>query len=165
MIMNSEGNGSISLIIIMMFILVTIVLPLTSIVFENYYVSIISREIVDASYSSMSSTFDSINIGRSSRKKLEHGTEIEDKFKEFLKYNLSLDDELKSQNEKFLELEIIRFSNLSSGEIDLLSGEIMKRQTIHIEMRAFFKAMFLMSDVDDKRTVDIHFDYELPIDN
>jgi len=163
--MKNKGNGSISIIIIMMFIILFIVLPITSMVFENYYVSIVSREIVDASYSSMSSTFDGINISRSTKDKLDYDLDIEASFKEFLKYNLVLDESMQSQNEKFQNLEIVNFSNLYKGTVDRISGLTMNRQSIHMEMRIEFEPMFIMSNVGGKKTVDIHFDYEVPIDN
>lgn len=163
--MNNKGNGSISIIISMMFIILFIVLPLTSMVFENYYVSIVSREIIDASYSSMSSTFDSINISRSTKDKLDYDLDIEARFKEFLKYNLVLNESMQSQNEKFQNLEIVNFSNMHRGTVDKMSGLTMNRQSIHLEMRVEFEPMFLMSRVGEKKTVDIHFDYEVPIDN
>jgi hypothetical protein len=113
----------------------------------------------------MTSTFDSINIANSTKEELNYEIGIESRFREFLKYNLILDESMQSQNEKFQNLEIMSFSNMYRGAVDKVSGLTMNRQTIHLEMRVKFKPMFLMSYASDIKTVDIHFDYEVPIDN
>lgn len=163
--MKNRGNGSISILIVMMIMMFFIVLPLISIVFENYYISIISREIVDASNASISATFDSIDIAKSTKYRLDYDLDTESKFKEFLIYNLVLDDSLKSQNGKFLGLEVTEFSNVFAGEKDPLSSIRMDKQTIHVTIKLDFEPMFLMTSIRKKQTVDIHFDYEIPIDN
>lgn len=162
--MNNKGNGSISIIIMMMTLILLIVLPLISLVFENYYISIISREIVDASYSAISSAFDSIDVGSSTNESLSFELDLERKFNNYLEYNLLLSDEENSRVDKFEKLEILEFSNLSIGDYDPTNSSFIERDTIHIIIQIQFEPIFLMSSVDENRIVDIHFDYEVPID-
>lgn len=163
--MNNKGNSSISAIILMMLIMLLIILPIVSMVFENYYISIITREVVDASYSAMTSSFDNINIGISTRNRLSYSFDIEENFLEFLKINLNLSKDFETSNQRFKELEIIEFTNLYLGEADEINGSVARRDTIHILMRIKFESMFLMLSSSEERIVNIHFDYEVPIDN
>lgn len=162
---NRRGNGSISIIVIMMLIMLFLVLPLVSMIYENYYVSIITREVVDASYSAISSTFDSINVGNSTKNKLVYDSSARSKFESFLKFNLILDENSSFQNEKFSNLEIVSFKSLYAGDVDDISLKRLDNQIIHINMKLKFNSMFLFLEKNSERVVDIHFDFEVPIDN
>ncbi len=160
-----RGHSSISLVFVMTLILALIILPIVSLIYEKYYISFLTRSIVDASYASISSVFDGVNVNLSSSEKIIYSSEgdLENKFKEFLAYNLNLNDP--DDEDRSMDIEVIEFLILEKGQVDEVSGQKMNRQSIHIVIRLESSAFFIMYYRPDKVSLDIHFDYEVPIDN
>lgn len=165
MSLNKKGSSSISLIAIMLLIFLFIIFPLITVVYENYYTGIISREIVGCIDTSMVSVFGDINLESSNGDYIDYGASSEVRFTDSLKDNLSLNDKLEADNKGFSKISITEFKVLSKLAKDPTTLESVERETIHIRLIVYFKPIFISFADDDIREMTIHYDYKVPIDN
>lgn len=163
--MGKRGSSSISLIAVMLVIILFIIFPLMTVVYENYYIGIISREIVESIDASMSGVFGDVNLEASNREFIDYGIAAKDQFASKLKDNLALDDNLEADGRGFEKITLMEFQTVQKSCKDPISNEILDREIIHIRLKVFFHPIFIAFDDDEMKEVIIHYDYKVPIDN
>lgn len=163
--MGKKGSSSISLIAVMLVIILFIIFPLMTVVYENYYIGIISREIAESIDASMSGVFGDINVETSNSEFVDYGIAAKDQFASILKDNLKLDDNLEADGRGFEKITIMEFQTVPKSGKDPISNENVDREIIHIRLKVFFHPIFIAFEDDVMKEVIIHYDYKVPIDN
>lgn len=163
--LDNKGSSSISLIAVMLLVFLFIIFPLITVVYENYYTGIISREIVGCIDTSMASVFGDINLESTTGEHIDYGASSQARFSDALKKNLSLNEELEADDKGFSKISITEFEVIPKLGKDPTALENVDRETIHIKLIVYFKPIFISFSDDDMREKTIHYDYKVPIDN
>lgn len=163
--LDNKGSSSISLIAVMLLIFIFIIFPLITVVYENYYTGIISREIVGCIDTSMASVFGDIELESTYGEHIDYGSSSQERFTDAIKENLSLNEELEADDKGFTKISITEFNVIPKFGKDPATLENVDRETIHLKLIVYFKPIFISFADDEMRKIGIHYDYKVPIDN
>lgn len=157
---NQKGNTFIISIFIIAIILVIFILIIA------IYFGIINSILYDIKldmYSINKSAIIAVNKGVTSRSgKLNYDVDdLKKYFKEQLKSNYNLDDNLRNNDGLIQNVEIIEYEILRSGKKDSVTNKKSQGTTIHSVIKVKVKPLILKDALKDKFTFDVHEDVAL----
>ena len=156
---NKKGNSVIificivSVIIVLFFFLMAVYISQINSILYNIKLDM---------YSINKSAIVSINKGVTSREKISYDKKVyEEYFKDLLKKNYNLDNNMKNDEALIEEVEILDYDICESGKKDNYTKTKFKDTTIHSVIRVKMKPIFMREVLKDMFTFELHEDVVL----